>query len=227
MKTIGLIGGTSYASTLDYYRLINEEINLKMGKLHSAQMLIYSVDYQTAVYEPKQHNDWGKIGKTLATAALKLQNAGADMVLICANMPHKIADIITNAVNIPLVHIGKATGEYIASNGYETVGLIGSREIMEEDYLKKHYGSCKVIIPNEQDREYINNVIFNEMCKGEFREESRENYLKIIAKLAEQGAEAIVMGCTEIPILLKDADSPIPLLDTTAIHCSKAVKFAL
>jgi len=227
MKTIGLIGGTSYASTLDYYRIINEEINKRLGGLSSAQMLIYSVDYQTAVYEPKQQNDWHTIGNTFAEIALKLQRGGADMILIGANMPHKIADYITQ---IPLVHIGEVTGEHIAAKGYKKVGLIGSREVMEGDYLKKHYYPYRdgeVIIPDEADKEYINDVIFNEMCKGEFKEESRKEYLEIINKLSERGAEAVVMGCTEIPILLKEVSSPIPLLDTMTLHCLKAVDLSL
>ena len=230
MKTIGLIGGTSYASTLDYYRIINEEINKKLGNLHSSQMLIYSVDYQKAVYEPKQKNDWELIGKTFSEIALSLQTGGADMVLIAANMPHKIAPCITQKTKIPLVHIGEATGEYIAAKGYKKVGLIGSREIMEEDYLKKYYYPDKngeILIPEEADREYINKVIFNEMCRGEFKEESRKEYLKIVEKLTQRGAEAVVMGCTEIPILLKNAPASVPLLDTMKLHCLKAVELSL
>jgi len=232
MKTIGLIGGTGWPSTLDYYRILNEEVNARLGKLHSAQILMRSVDYQTAVYEPKMRDDFPAIGRLFADIAIGLQSGGADMVMICANMPHKIADMITEnpKIKIPLLHIGAATGEYISKQGYRCVGLLGTRPVMEEDYIKKHYfpnGNGRVIVPDDAGRALVDNAIFDELVNGIFRDETRAKFGEIVADLRRRGAQAVVMGCTEIPILMQNADTPVPLLDTTRLHCLKAVEMAL
>ena len=229
MKTIGLIGGTSYASTLDYYRILNEQINIRLGGLHSAKILMHSVNYQTAIYEPKMRGDWTAIGQYFPELAVNIEAGGADMLMICANMPHKIADMITNRITIPLIHIGQATGEHIAKQGYQCVGLLGARAVMEEDYIKKHYfphGQGRVIVPDETGRDIVDSAIFNEMCKGLFSPETRTAFCSIIDDLHNQGAEAVVMGCTEIPILMQNVSVPVPLLDTMHLHCLKAVDMA-
>ena len=230
MKTIGLIGGVSYASTLIYYQILNEEVNARLGKLHSAKILLHSVDYQTAIYEPKERDEWPPVGVHFAEIAAGLESGGADMVMICANMPHKIADAITSKITVPLVHIGQATGEHIARQGYKCVGLIGASPVVVEDYLKKHYfpgGQGRVVVPDAAGRNTIDNAIFNEMCKGVFRDETRAALCGIVDELERQGAQAVVMGCTEIPILLEKAPVRIPLLDTMRLHCLKAVDMAL
>lgn len=225
MKTIGLIGGMSWESTVEYYRLINEEIKVRMGGLHSAKCLLYSVDF--GEIEPLMRMDkWDKIGETLINAAKILENGGADLILLCTNTMHKLYEQIQQEIKIQLLHIADATGEKVLQKNIKKVGLLGTRQTMEQDFLKsriEHKG-IQVLVPNEKDRELIHQVIFNELCLGKIKEESKKKYKRIIEELISMGAEGIVLGCTEIPLLIKDDDSRVPLFDTTYIHAIKAVE---
>lgn len=229
MKTIGLIGGMSWESTLEYYRIINREMSKRLGGLHSAKILMYSVDFGEV--EPlMQAADWEKIGDHVAGIAKRLENGGADCVLLCTNTVHKVADRIEQAIRVPFMHIADAAGEEIVSRNLKKVGLLGTRYTMEEDFyrsrLNKSFG-LSILIPAEGDRGLVNDVIFSELCQGVIRQSSRDRFKAIIAELASQGAEGIVLGCTEIPLLIKQEDSAIPLFDTTLMHALRAVDFAL
>lgn len=228
MKTIGLIGGMSWESTVEYYRLINEEIKVRMGGLHSAKCLLYSVDF--GEIEPLMRMDqWDKIGEALITAAKTLENGGADLILLCTNTMHKLYEQIQQEIKIQLLHIADATGEKILQKNIKKVGLLGTRQTMEQDFFKsriKHKG-IQVIVPNEKDRELVHQVIFNELCLGKIKEDSKKEYKRIIEELILMGAEGVVLGCTEIPLLIKNEDSRVPLFDTTYIHVIKAVEKAV
>ena len=228
MKVIGLIGGLSWVSTVEYYKIINEEINKRLGGLNSAKCIIYSVNFEEIInYQLK--NNWKGIGELLANAALALQRAGADFVLICANTMHKVADYVESKISIPLLHIADATAKEILKKNISTVGLLGTKITMEEDFYKKRiekYG-INVIIPDETDREKINNIIYQELCKNLILEKSKREFLNIIKKLINRGAEGIILGCTELPLLAKGLKINIPLFDTTKIHALSAVEYAL
>lgn len=229
MKTIGLLGGMSWESTLDYYRTINECIKRKLGGLHSAQIAMYSVDFEPI--EKLQHlGDWEEIAKILSEAAQKVQAAGADFLLICTNTMHKVAPEIEEAIQIPLLHIADATAEILASENIKSVGLLGTNFTMEQDFYKgrlvRNY-DLNVLIPNENDRQIIHNIIYRELCVGKISSASKTEYLRIIDILAAQGAEAIILGCTEIGMLVKQTDTNVRLLDTTNIHSEKAVEYAI
>lgn len=229
MKTIGLIGGMSWESTIPYYRQINQSIKEHLGGLHSAKVVLYSLDFHEV--ERLQHaGDWAAAGELLAGAARALELAGADFLVLCTNTMHKVAPTIEAAVRIPLFHIADPTAEAIKAAGLATVGLLGTRFTMEQafykDRLRERHG-LQVLIPNPSDRDVIHRVIYEELCLGRIVEESRAEYRRIMADLVGQGAEGIVLGCTEISLLVGQQDSSVPLFDTTAIHACKAAEWAL
>ena len=229
MKTIGLLGGMSWESTVEYYRLINEGIKSKLGGLHSAQIAMYSVDFEP-IEQLQKSGDWESSGEILADAAKKIESAGADFLLICTNTMHKVAQQIEAAIQIPLIHIADATAEELIKNNMQSVGLLGTVFTMEQDFykgrLQDKFG-LNVVIPEKADREIVHKVIYQELCLGNVQTDSRNEYLRIIKDLSEQGAQAVVLGCTEIGILVKQSDTEIKLLDTTAIHAQKAVEMAI
>lgn len=229
MKKIGLIGGMSWESSLEYYKIINETTKLKLGGLHSAECLMYSVDFQEI--ESLQHqNKWEELTNIMVDTAEKLKNAGADFIVICTNTMHKMASDIENRVGIKVLHIAEVTGEKIIQKGMKKVGLLGTKFTMEGDFYKKVLNekfNIDVVIPDEDDREIVHEVIYEELCKGIINENSKEKYKKIINSLVLKGAEGIVLGCTEIPLLIKQEDVSIPVFDTTTIHAVSAVEFAL
>jgi aspartate racemase len=229
MKTIGLLGGMSWESTAVYYRLINEGVKARLGDLHSAKLVLYSVDFQE-IEELQHAADWDEAGKVLAKAAHFLQLAGADFLVICTNTMHKVAPAIEREINIPILHIADATAAVIKGLGIRTVGLLGTRFTMEQDFytgrLRERHG-LQVLIPDENERERVHQIIYNELCLGKVLNESRGKYCHIIRSLAQRGAEGIILGCTEIAMLIGQKDSPVPLFDTTRIHAQKAVDWAI
>ncbi|WP_027857265.1 aspartate/glutamate racemase family protein [Marinobacterium jannaschii] len=229
MKTIGLLGGMSWESTLSYYQAINRGIKQQLGGLHSAKIALYSVDF--AEIEALQHRgDWHRAGELLAQAAAQVEAAGADCLLICTNTMHKVAEPVCDAINIPLLHIADATAEQLQKDGVRRVGLLGTRFTMEQDFYKQrlsdHFG-IEVVIPDDAGMEQVHRVIYDELCLGEVRDDSRQQYLQIIEQLRQQGAEAVILGCTEIALLVSPEDTTMPLYDTTAIHADSAIRFAL
>ena len=229
MKTIGLIGGMSWESSLEYYRIINEQVKNKLGGLHSAKSLMYSVDFDEI--EKLQHQGkWDQLTKIMINAAQNLEKGGADFVLICTNTMHKMADDVQKNINIPLLHLADTTAEIIKSRKMKKIGLLGTNFTMEEDFYKgrliQKYG-LDVIVPDKEDRKVIHNVIYQELCLGNIKKSSKDQYVEIINKLVDSGAEAVILGCTEIPLLVKQEDVEIPLLDTTRIHAETAVEYSL
>jgi aspartate racemase len=229
MKIIGLIGGMSWESTVPYYRQINETIKRRLGGLHSAKIILYSVDFHDI--ERLQHaGDWDGAGVMLAEAARALQAAGADFLVLCTNTMHKVAPTIEAAVGIPLFHIADPTAEEIKRAGLTAVGLLGTRFTMEQafyrDRLSERHG-LRVITPDAEDRETVHRIIYEELCLGIINAESRNAYRRIMDNLAAQGAQAIILGCTEISLLVNQQDAKVPLFDTTAIHAHAAAKEAL
>ncbi|GLS91442.1 aspartate racemase [Psychromonas marina] len=229
MKTIGLLGGMSWESSIGYYRAINEGVKDALGGLHSAKIAMYSVDFDTI--EKLQHSgDWEGTAKILSEAAINVERAGADCLLICTNTMHKVAPQIEKSIMIPLLHIADATAEVVVKKGFKKVGLLGTAFTMEQDFykgrLKDNYG-LSVLVPVEEDRKIVHNVIYEELCLGRIMPSSKAEFLRIIDSLAEQGAEAVILGCTEIAMLVEQSDTPITLLDTTTIHAQKAVEWAL
>lgn len=229
MKTIGLIGGMSWESTIPYYRQINQRIKQRLGGLHSAKIILYSVDF-AEIEQLQRSGDWDKAGELLADAALKLQAAGADCLVLCTNTMHKVAASLEAAVTIPLLHIADATAEAIKAAGLHKVALLGTRFTMEQDFYKKRltesYG-LEVLVPDEEGRTLVHQVIYQELCLGVVNQDSRLQYQQIMADLVTQGAEAIILGCTEIGLLISSEDCTVPLFDTTALHAQKAADFAL
>jgi aspartate racemase len=228
MKTIGLLGGMSWESTLSYYRKINEGVRSTLGGLHSAKIAMYSVDFEPI--ERMQHaGDWMGTAKTLAEAAKSIEAAGADFLVLCTNTMHKVAPEIESAISIPLLHIADATAEVLIKAGIKSVGLLGTGFTMEQEFYKgrliQNYG-LNVLIPNEYDRKIVHKVIYDELCMGFVNHLSKIEYLRIIDSLAAQGAEAVILGCTEIGMLIDQADTKVNLFDTTAIHAEKAVEYA-
>ncbi|MBO9494892.1 aspartate/glutamate racemase family protein [Thalassotalea sp. G20_0] len=229
MKTIGLIGGMSWESTLSYYKGINEGVKTSLGGLHSARVALYSVDF--AEIEKLQHQgEWDKTAEILSAAARSVEAGGADFFLICTNTMHKVAEAVEKSVAIPLVHIADATGELLVKDGIKRVGLLGTRFTMEQAFYKNRlldkFG-IEVVIPDEAEREVVHQVIHTELCLGQINNASRNQYLKIISSLHNQGAEAVILGCTEIALLVQQTQTTIPLYDTTEIHAQKAVKLAI
>ncbi|EKM27879.1 aspartate/glutamate racemase family protein [Vibrio sp. HENC-03] len=229
MKTIGLIGGMSWESTANYYQIINREVKSRLGGLHSGKICLYSVDF--AEIETLQHQGrWDDAATILSQAAKSVEAGGADFILICTNTMHKVANQIQQAVNVPLVHIADATAEKLVADGIEKVGLLGTRFTMEQDFYKQRlidkFG-VDVVVPSSNDQTIVHEVIYNELCKGEVREDSRQQYLTIIDKLVEEGAEAVILGCTEIAMLVEPQHTEVKLYDTTEIHAKAAVEAAL
>jgi|TARA_R110002050_G_scaffold284789_1_gene434126 aspartate racemase len=229
MKTIGLLGGMSWESTALYYKQINEEIKNKLGSLHSAKIVIYSVDFDEI--EKLQHSgEWDKTAKILSVAAQNIEKASADFLLICTNTMHKVAPQIQDNINIPIVHIADATAKVLQKDNIKKVGLLGTAFTMREKFYKnrirENFG-IEVLVPSEEDINLIHKVIYEELCLGLIKEESRKEYLKIIDKLLSNGAEAIILGCTEICMLISSKDTDIKLYDTTKIHALEAVNLAL
>ena len=228
MKTIGLLGGMSWESTLGYYRAINEGVKRILGGLHSAKIVMYSVDFEPI--EKLQHaGNWEGTARILSEAAQRIQAAGADFLLICTNTMHKVAPEIEAAIQIPLLHIADATAEILVNGGINSVGLLGTAFTMEQEFYKgrliNNYG-LQVLVPNEDDRQIVHRIIYQELCLGKIESNSKAEYLRIIDTLAAQGAEAVILGCTEIGMLVNQTDTDVRLLDTTAIHAEKAVEYA-
>ncbi|MEW5594086.1 amino acid racemase [Peribacillus frigoritolerans] len=228
MKTIGLIGGMSWESSLEYYRIINEEVKAKLGGLHSAKCILYSVDFEE-IERCQAEGDWESSGKLLGDAALSLEKAGAEMILICTNTMHKVIGYIEEKVSLPILHIADSTAKQIQKSKISTVGLLGTKYTMEQDFYKTRIetNGIKVLIPNEEDRKVINKVIYEELCLGEIQQSSRDYYKKVIKGLVDDGAEGVILGCTEIGLLVKPEDSEVPLFDTAIIHAIESVNMAL
>lgn len=229
MKTIGLLGGMSWESTALYYQQINELVKEKLGGLHSAQIAMYSVDFQP-IEEYQHAGDWNATGKILAQAARHVQSAGADFLVICTNTMHKVAPQIAEKIDIPILHIADATAERIKADGIKNIGLLGTRFTMEQDFyagrLRDEHG-LNVLLPPKNDREIIHRVIYEELVLGVVRDESRREYLRIMDGLSAAGAEGVIEGCTEIVMLVQQEHTDIPLFDTTSIHAQAAVMKAL
>jgi len=229
MKTIGLLGGMSWESTLGYYKAINEGINKELGGLHSAKIVMYSVDFEPI--EQLQHaGDWNGTAKILSVAAQSIQAAGADFLLICTNTMHKVAKEIGESIRIPILHIADATAEILVNHGVKKVGLLGTAFTMEQEFYKGRLLSqynLEVLVPNEKDRQIIHKVIYQELCLGKITANSKAEYLRVIDALAAQGAEAVILGCTEIGMLVNQSDTDVKLMDTTAIHAQQAVRYAI
>ncbi|HBF5316451.1 TPA: aspartate/glutamate racemase family protein [Clostridioides difficile] len=223
MKTIGLIGGMSWESTITYYQVINTVIKERLGGLHSSKCILYSVDFQE-IEECQSSGNWEKSAKILADAAIKLQEAGADFIVICTNTMHKVSDKIQESIHIPLLHIADVTATVLREKEIKKVALLGTKYTMEQDFYKNVIinNGIEVLIPNEEDRIIVNDTIFNELCLGIISESSKKAFLSIIDKLGKQGAEAVILGCTEIDLLIKQNDTSIPLFDTTVIHAIEA-----
>lgn len=225
MKTIGLIGGMSWESSLEYYRIINQETKRRLGGLHSAKSLMYSVDF--AEIEELQHKgDWETATHMMINAAKYLENGGADFVLICTNTMHKMAKDVEKAIAIPLLHIADPTAEAIKAQGLTKVALLGTKYTMEQDFYKGRlidkFG-LGVITPNDTDRQTVHNIIYDELCLGEIKPKSKQQFVEIIKRLERDGAQGIILGCTEIGLLIKQADVTVPVFDTTQIHAIAAV----
>lgn len=229
MKTIGLLGGMSWESTIPYYRLINEGVKARLGGLHSASLVLHSVDFHD-IEACQSAGDWDRAGEILAEAAVGLQQAGAEGIVLCTNTMHKVADAIAARCQVPFLHIADATGRAIAAKGQRRVALLGTRYTMEQTFYRgrlQEQFAIETLIPEADDRAQINQIIFDELCLGTFSEASRDYYLQTIAALAEQGAEGVIFGCTEIGLLVPAELSPLPVFDTAAIHAEDAVNFML
>ena len=228
MKTIGLIGGMSWKSTVTYYEVINRIINKKLGGLHSAKIILYSVDFHE-IEECQRNGDWDKSARILSKVSKDLEGAGADFVVICTNTMHKIATEIREQISIPLLHIAEATAQELVKNNMKKVALLGTKYTMEQDFYKEKIidKGIEILIPNKEDIEEINKIIFEELCLGKINPISKEKYLKIIEKLRDDGAQGVILGCTEIGLLIKSEDTTIPLFDTALIHGEKAALLAL
>lgn len=229
MRRLGLIGGMTWHSTVDYYRLINAGVQERLGGSHSADLVMLSVDFGP-VEDMQGRGDWDAMGRLMAGAARSLETAGAEALVICANTMHRLADDIVGAVKIPLIHIGDATAAVIKENGLRTIGLLGTRYTMEMDFyrerLEKTHG-LTVLIPEEPGRTAVHDIIYKELACGDIRDGSRRTYVAIIEDLKKRGAQGVILGCTEIPLLIREKDSPIPVFDTTALHAAAAVEFSL
>ncbi len=229
MKTIGLLGGMSWESTLTYYTRINTGIRDALGGLHSAKIILYSVEF-SAIERLQNLGQWDKAGEQLADAARKIESAGADCLLICTNTMHKVAEEVEAAVSIPLLHIADATALAIKNRGINRIGLLGTRFTMEDDFyrgrLEKKF-DIEVCIPEDEDRAMVHRVIYDELCCGIISDDSRNAFLHVVENLARKGAQGVILGCTEISLLIGSKDTSIPLFDTTAIHADAAVHFAL
>lgn len=228
MKTLGLIGGMSWESTVPYYRQINQQVNQRLGCLHSAKIILYSVDFQQ-IEALQRSGDWQQAGQLLAEAAQALHRAGAEGLVLCTNTMHKVAHVITSATPLPLLHIADATAQQIRAQGLQRIGLLGTRFTMEQDFYKARLAEqgITVLIPGQTEREQVHQVIYEELCRGQIKADSRLAYQRIIADLVAAGAEGVILGCTEIGLLVQPEDAAVPLFDTTAIHARSAADWML
>ncbi|WP_197416857.1 aspartate/glutamate racemase family protein [Leptotrichia sp. oral taxon 847] len=228
MKTIGLIGGMSWESTVTYYKIINEVIKEKLGGLHSAKCVLYSVDFQE-IEECQANGNWEKSGEILGEAANNLEKAGADFIVICTNTMHKVINQIKEKISIPILHIAEMTAEKILEKGLKNIALLGTKYTMEQDFYKSKLieKEINVIIPDKNDIEIINKVIYDELCLGTINSNSKKKFLEIVDKLRSKGAEGIILGCTEIGLLIKNEDTDVPLFDTAVIHAEEAAIYSI
>jgi len=229
MKVIGLIGGMSWNSSLEYYRLINELVSRRLGGLHSACVLLYSLDFEE-IERAQQESRWEDAAGILSKAGMALKRAGADFLLICTNTMHKVADEVGESAGLPILHIVDTTGNAIREQDISKVGLLGTRVVMAEqfyrDRLKKRF-DIDVVVPTENEQAVVHRIIYDELCRGKIRDSSRQSCLEINKKLTKQGAEGIVLGCTELPLLIRPSDVQVPVFDTTRLHAEAAVELAL
>lgn len=229
MKVLGLLGGMSWESTIPYYRMINEQVKQRLGGLHSAKIVLYSVDFYEV--ERLQHQgDWEGAGRLLAGAATSLRAAGAEAIVICTNTMHKVADAVEQASGLPLIHIADATALQVQQQNIRRIGLLGTRFTMEQDFYRGRLQdkfAIEVVTPDAADRDVVHRIIYEELCLGKIVDASRDEYRRIIAKLEQQGAEGIIFGCTEIGLLVSAQDAAVPVFDTTAIHAHAAAAYAL
>ena len=228
MKTIGLVGGTGWVSTVEYYRIINEEVNRRLGGLQFARCVLYSVNYGDIAAFNKV-KDYDSVGNLIAEAAAKVETAGADCIVLCANTLHRFTEIVERKISVPIIHIAEAAGKEMIKQGFTKIGLLGTKQTMELDFYKKKLAAMGIesLIPGEPDRDFIQQTIEKELLKSIINEESKNRFKSIIRGLTENGAKAIVLGCTEIPLLIKQPDIDIPLIDTLDIHAKAVVDFAL
>lgn len=229
MKVIGLIGGMSWESTLEYYKIINELVKERLGGLHSAKILLYSVDFEE-ISELQHKGKWERLTEVMIDIAKRLEKAGAEFLLICTNTMHKMADDIQERISIPLLNIVDVTAQRIKELGLRKVGLLGTKFTMEDDFYKgrlarKH--GINVLIPDKKERQVVHDIIYKELCLGIIKQSSREKIMKIIDNLVKKGAEGIILGCTELPLIIRQEDCEVPLLDTTRIHAEAAVEYAI
>ncbi|MCG9699437.1 aspartate/glutamate racemase family protein [Vibrio natriegens] len=229
MKTVGMLGGMSWESTVSYYKALNEGVKSRLGGLHSAKICLYSVDFDEI--EKLQHQGkWSETALILAEAAKSVERGGADFLMICTNTMHKVVPEIESQISIPILHIADATAESLVQDGVTKVGLLGTRFTMEQDFYKGRISEkfgIDVVVPTADEQTVVHDIIYQELCLGEIKTESRDRYLKIIANLHAQGAEAVILGCTEIALLVKQSDTTVPLYDTTEIHAAHGVEWAL
>jgi aspartate racemase len=230
MKTLGLIGGTTWLSTIEYYRAINEQVNERLGGHHSAKLILYSVDF--AEFQPPAPEDdagWADTAQRFGAAAARLEGAGAEGIVLCANTPHRVAPAIRSHTRIPLVHIAEATAAAVAARGIDRIALLGTRPTMEAGFYPEVLGARQVetLVPDSGDRAWIHASIFSELTKGVFTDATRARYVAIIETLVARGARGVILGCSEIPLLLREGDCAVPTFDTTLLHASAAVDFAL
>ena len=228
MKTIGLIGGMSWESTVTYYKIINETVKEKLGGLHSAKCILYSIDFQE-IEECQANGNWEKSGEILGEAANNLEKAGADFIVICTNTMHKVVNQIKEKISIPILHIAEMTAEKILEKGLKNIALLGTKYTMEQDFYKSKLieKGINVIIPDKNDIEIINKVIYDELCLGTINSNSKKKFLEIVDKLRSKGAEGIILGCTEIGLLIKNEDTDVPLFDTAVIHAEEAAIYSI
>ncbi len=228
MKTIGLIGGMSWESTVTYYKIVNETVKKELGGLHSAKVLLYSVDF-SEIEKCQADGDWDKSAVILTAAAKRLETAGADFILICTNTMHKVVPQIQSSIHIPVIHIAEATADELKLHNITKVALLGTKYTMTQDFYKEKLvnAGITVLVPDEDEIEIVNDVIYNELCLGIISEASKENYLSIIHGLAEQGAQGVILGCTEIGLLIQQKDLELPDFDTAQIHAVRAAKLSI
>lgn len=228
MKTLGLLGGMSWESTVTYYQIINKTVKKELGGLHSAKILLYSVDF-SEIEEYQSKNEWVKSAEILGAAALNLQKAGADLIVICTNTMHKVAPQIQEKITVPIIHIADATADTLLNAGINKAALLGTKYTMTQDFYKDKLiaRDIDVLIPKEQDIEKVNRIIYDELCCGIISSDSRKEFVDIIKELKSRGAQAVILGCTEIGLLIHQEDSPLPMFDTTQIHAIKAALTAL
>lgn len=228
MRVIGLLGGMSWESTVTYYQELNRGVRQRLGGLHSAPCLLSSVDF-AEVEQMQEHGAWNEAGKYLAQHARQLELGGAECVVLCTNTMHRVYDDIREAVSIPVLHIADGTADPLDRAGYRTVGLLGTRYTMEQDFYRSRLTErgFNVVVPDEEQRELVHEIIYTELCLGKVFDHSREAYLEVVASLARRGAEAVILGCTEIGLLLNEANCPLPVFDTTLLHVEAALDWAL